>query len=149
MHANKILFQTLICFSLAACCTSRNVDSSHTICATNQLYESIMTAYSASNEQAARTWEAASQDASSEIINYILECKGVGIGGAWEEKSQLTITKRLNSRGYIDWKFKINKDLSPHEHEFIEWILLTRTNIEPTEFLYYKHGTTRPNVGNR
>ena len=141
----KILLLVLTCIVCAGCHASRKAELTHIACKQNQLYEDIMVAYSTSSEHANRVWDAASKDSSSAVLPYILKCKGVGIGGAWENKAYLPVTERLNSKGYIDWKFRISKDISPLEREFIEWILLTRTNIEPTEFMYYKHGTSRPN----
>ena len=145
MRIDKILLLVLICIVCAGCQTSRKAELTHIACKQSQRYEAIMVAYSTSSENANRVWEAASKDSSSEVLPYILECKGVGIGGAWENKAYVPVTERLNDKGYIDWKFRITKDISPLEREFIEWVLLTRTNIEPTEFLYYKHGTLRPN----
>jgi len=144
MRTGKILLLFLIGIICAGCQTSRKAELTRIACKQNQLYEAIMVAYSTSSENANRIWEAASKDSSSRVLPYILECKGVGIGGAWENKAYLPVTERLNDKGYIDWKFRISKDISPLERELIEWVLLTRTNIEPTELLYYKHGTLRP-----
>jgi len=144
MRTDKILLLVLICIVSAGCQISRKTELIRIACKQNQLYEDLVVAYSTSTEYANRVWEAASKDSSSGVLPYILECKGVGVGGAWESKSYLPVTERLNDQGYIDWKYRITKGIRPLEREFIEWVLLTRTNIEPTEFLYYKHGTLRP-----
>ncbi|MFC1678828.1 hypothetical protein ACFL2T_01220 [Elusimicrobiota bacterium] len=65
------------------------------------------------------------------LRDYLLSTKGQGVGGAWETKGNLPPSERLNEKGYVDWKFRIAKNLHKFERQFIEWFLFKFTNIEP------------------